>query len=54
MAMGACPRQIPSVMCSSCSYGYGDNGESLSLHGEHILWRPQRDRFEVLPLMVLK
>ena len=41
-------------MCSSNSYGYGDNGESLSLHRDIIFWRPQRDRFEVLPLMLLK
>ena len=51
---GRLSRANTHAMCSSCSYGYGDNGESLSLHGEHILWRPQRDRFEVLPLMVLK
>ena len=48
MAMGACPGQIP-LPCVPPALMV-----TASLHGEHILWRPQRDRFEVLPLMVLK
>ena len=51
---GRLSRANTHIMCSSNSYGYGDNGESLSLHRDIIFWRPQRDRFEVLPLMVLK
>ena len=54
MVMGACPGQIP-ISCVPLTLMVTATVVRACRYIEtSFFWRPQRDRFEVLPLMVLK